>query len=278
MMDEKLENFVGFLPYVQQLMGAECALGISDGEKYIAHLNGTELIFPLKVGDPVKAGSMADKVISGGRLLSNLVGKEVFGVPYMGIGIPIKNDNGGVIGSLVAGLPVAVQEEVNLLVTRMTEDLGLLEISTANIAASFQEFAATIANLSNNAESIKLKMNIVNSILELIKEVSDQTHLLGLNAAIEAARAGEQGRGFNVVAEEIRKLATKSKTSLNQINSELTNIIASVDEININIKQAAATSDEQASTSGEIGETTRKLKDNSQMILDVSKKLISRNY
>jgi methyl-accepting chemotaxis protein len=276
-MGEILDNYVGFLPYVQQMMGAECTMGISDREKYIAYLPGKELVFPLKIGDSIKAGSMADKVIKGGQQVSNLVGKEVFGVPYMGIGIPLKDDNGTVTGSLVAGLPVAVQEEVNLLIAEMTGDLEALEISITSIAASFQEFAATITNLSNSAESIKSKMNIVNSILELIKEVSDQTHLLGLNAAIEAARAGEQGRGFNVVAEEIRKLATKSKASLNQINTELVNIIASVDEITINIQQAAAASEEQASASGEIGETTKKLKDGSQFILEVSKKLISRN-
>jgi methyl-accepting chemotaxis protein len=53
--------------------------------------------------------------------------------------------------------------------------------------------------------------------LELIKNIADQTKMLGLNAAIEAARAGDAGRGFGVVAEEIRKLSDESRQTVNQI-------------------------------------------------------------
>jgi methyl-accepting chemotaxis protein len=118
---------------------------------------------------------------------------------------------------------------------------------------------STVVNAAEQIGELGARSEQISRITRSITDIAEQTNLLALNAAIEAARAGEHGRGFAVVADEVRKLATRSGTSaaeaadiIREVQQLTTRAVETMERGTAEVKQGAALANDAGAALREI--------------------------
>ncbi|GHU39751.1 methyl-accepting chemotaxis protein [Betaproteobacteria bacterium] len=138
-------------------------------------------------------------------------------------------------------------ETVSHGLTVVENTIGEMELITSSASVT-----------ADNVKALADKSSEIGKVVNVIKEIADQTNLLALNAAIEAARAGEAGRGFAVVADEVRKLAERTTQSTAEI-------VATIDAIQTStqttLKSTEISKEQAQSGMALVNETGTSMKD-----------------
>jgi len=151
------------------------------------------------------------------------------------IGLNKKDNCIHYINSLLAYKNKTIGELSSIITNEIKEiddKMESFKILFTEINNSFAITYDALVNVSKSNETlVKLSKNFI-PIVDAITDISDQTHLLSLNAAIEAARAGVAGRGFAIVAHEVDKLSSQTAEEVEKITPMVTDLIERINQIN----------------------------------------------
>ncbi|KJS20756.1 MAG: hypothetical protein VR72_13335 [Clostridiaceae bacterium BRH_c20a] len=247
-----LQAFVKITPHLNDLVLLDVGFAVYDTEKVLAYQAGRTLDTKEKPGDFITGGGSVARSINDKKPVLLEVPKEVYGVPFKAVSIPVFDERDQVIGAVAMATSLDNQKKLEDTIHDILDALNKVNNNIQEIAAGAEEVSNINLTLNSSLDNSIQELKQSDEILALIKSIANKTKLLGLNAAIEAARAGEHGKGFSIVADEIRKLSENSASSVNQVGATLINIGAAITEVGQIISNSTSVSDKQTAATQEI--------------------------
>ncbi|MCG7386087.1 methyl-accepting chemotaxis protein [Paenibacillus sp. ACRRY] len=258
-----LESLVNAMPFVRQMFRDDVSISINDHEKVLYFAEAIGLEIGVKVGDELHEDYKNFKMLTNrnSRTVARMPG-DLQGRPFDAILIPIQ-ENDQVVGIL--GVNYALDNHITLekLISENEATINALLGGIQQIAAHSEELSATSEEILRNSKQAAENSVSVTKVTNVIREVSEQTNLLGLNAMIEAARVGDLGSGFGVVASEVRKLSDHTKQAASDIETSLGSVQDSMKHMELEIGQITTATVDQAQLVSEFMQSIEQLSETS---------------
>ncbi|MDN4603637.1 methyl-accepting chemotaxis protein [Paenibacillus sp. F6_3S_P_1C] len=243
-----VEALVAASPYFKiMLKENDLMIAVTDMEQFRYYVRSEDLDLGIQAGDPI---SLEDptlrRALIDGETSANRIDAKFYGTPINSAATPLRDETGHIVGALAIGFSLKNEEQLEHLTELIGGISGSLTEMVQTVAAQSQQLIASSSQILDNTRMAVQNSSEVTKVASFIREISEQTNLLGLNAAIEAARAGEAGAGFGVVASEVRKLSTGTKEATVNIERSLKEVQHSIRQMEQEITSIAQSSNQQA--------------------------------
>jgi hypothetical protein len=264
------------MPYIRMILREPASLTVYDHEKVLYSVSTDKFNLGFNEGDPLLDGYKNFTALTNGNEASlTHLPAEYYGIELDVLNIPIFDDNHQVVAIFCVSYDQSNQNQLEAIIQENQTINGNLVEMVQHVAAHAEELQATSEQILENTRLAVKNSSQINKVAGFIREISEQTNLLGLNAAIEAARVGEAGAGFGVVATEVRKLSVDAKQATSDIDISLKDVQQVIKQMEVEVSQIAASSQEQATLVSSFTDVIEKLNEAGERMKALSEQLIS---
>ena len=251
-MKKEHKLFVEFLPFIKEVMQKDIMASVTDLNQFIAYVPGQALDVKLKKGVPIPEGDPLKATILNNQIITAIVPKEVYGVPFRAVTYPIRDKKGNCIGAIGIAESLAKEQKIKEALDAIMHRIGQSNSGISNISEEVHEMAIGIQELSSVVEEVNASVVEISDLSDNITERVDSVASASQNVIQEAKKGILAVKNINqtleVTVEEINKIkeqiehlygsienANKTVSLINSI-AEQTNLLA----LNASIEAARA--------------------------------------
>lgn len=269
-----LNCLVKVAPYLRNFFVDDFGVLVVDREKVLAYHPGERVAADIKPGDPINPEWAVERAMESKKKIVDEFDASIIGIPYIGIGYPIFDDDGKeVIGAIAISQATDRKEKLLKVAQELNDYIEFLISSLEEISAEAEEIAATGEELNSISDETNDKVKKSEEIVSMVQQISEDINIIGLNAMIEAARVGEKGRGFTVVANEVQRLANNAAASIKNVEkifNDIKDVTGQLYEAAVQISQVTTS---QAEKLIELNEKVKQLTDLGNEVVNLAESL-----
>lgn len=267
----KLDNIVSFIPVIKGAIPADLSIAVCDREKFIAYWPGVDIDLGIHINQALHPEEPLSVAIRENTTLKAEVPAQYYGFEFTGTATPLHDLQGQVIGGIAVQL--RRQSELKDISDHIAQALTQANHQLSFIAQGSKTLLGSTRQLLDLSQETVDQLRSTDQVISLIKNIGDETKLLGINAAIEAAHAGEKGRGFGIVANQIRKLSNETIVSTKSVQDTLRSFREAASHIEDAVERIAVIVQEQSTSSQQIAAFIQEVQAMAEKLNDFAKKL-----